>query len=326
MEQNKRLRLAFLLIILTALGVLTPSLMHNSFAGDRFLRGKDNGQAPEKQHMNYNGDERTYYVYVPVRVKPQSGKVPMVMMLHGGGGDGRSAIKMSDFFAKADMEGFIVVYPEGSGRRARSKLKTWNAKHCCGPAMENNVDDVGFFSALIDKLVTEYPVDTKRIYATGMSNGAMMSHRLGAELSNKIAAIAPVVGGMFGDEQYPSHPVSAIIINGKLDESVPIEGGENGGRFADAWDGTLLKPAKYQGEFWAKVNGCGSEPVKQRFNANLYAWRYDCPAGLDVIHYIVEDGGHQYPGGQRGSTLGDKPSNAMNATDVIWAFFSQHHK
>ena len=97
-----------------------------------------------------------------------------------------------------------------------------------GLAMRRRVDDVGFIGALIDKLSIDYPVDPKRIYATGMSNGGMMTHRLGIELADRVAAIAPVVATVFGDEREPTRPVPALMINGMLDKSVPFRGGRAG--------------------------------------------------------------------------------------------------
>src|SRR5690606_38463985 len=171
---------------------------------------------------------RRYVVRVPARVARSNALAPLVIVLHGGGGNASNAETMTGFTRKAEREGFIVVYPEGTAR-GRVPLLTWNAGHCCGYAMEQRVDDVGFITALIDKLQSTHRIDPDRIYVTGMSNGGMMSHRLGIELSHRIAAIGPVVGAVFGDEGRPRAPVSAIMINGMLDESVPYDGGPPGG-------------------------------------------------------------------------------------------------
>jgi polyhydroxybutyrate depolymerase len=229
---------------------------------------------------------------------------------------------MTGFTEKAKQENFIVVYPEGSGRLRRG-LFTWNAGHCCGYAMENKVDDVGFIDTLIDDLSKRYPIDDKRIYVTGMSNGAMMSHRLGIELSHRIAAIAPVVGTLFGDERTPKQPVAALMINGLLDENVPFNGGSGAGRGKDAWDGTPAKPALDQAVFWAKTNGCEVAFAKQD-SATLTHYRYTCPSGHDVELIALKDNGHAWPGGEKGSRRGDKPSESLNATDAIWDFFQRH--
>lgn len=154
-------------------------------------------------------------------------RLPLVLVLHGGGGNAAYAERMTGFTDKARKEGFIVVYPEGTGRQ-EGQLLTWNAGHCCGYAMANRVNDVAFIDALIEKLIEDYVVDPRRIYATGMSNGGMMTHRLGIELSNRFAAIAPVVATLFGDERRPEHPVSAIMFNGHA-----WPGGQAGSRSGD---------------------------------------------------------------------------------------------
>lgn len=95
----------------------------------------------------------------------------------------------------ADRESFIAVYPNGNGRFGK-RLLTWNAGTCCAYLVINNVDDVGFVRALVATLAEKVPIDRRRVYATGLSNGAMMSHRLAAEAADLIAAVAPVAGGM----------------------------------------------------------------------------------------------------------------------------------
>jgi polyhydroxybutyrate depolymerase len=276
-----------------------------------------------KQTLVHDGIERSYVVFVPQSVTQRGGLAPLVMVLHGGGGNADNAERMTGFSDEAEKEGFIVVYPEGTGRFG--KMLTWNAGHCCGYAMKNRVDDVGFISAMIDKLIRDYPVDTRRIYATGMSNGGMMTHRLGIELSNRMAAIAPVVATLFGAEAKPKHPVSALMINGMLDKHVPYQGGPPGGRFSDAWDGTPTKPAQEQAAFWARADGC-MNPPEQKDDSAYVLTQYRCPDGRDVEMYLIKDNGHAWPGGQQGSRMGDKPSTAVNGTDVIWAFFKAHAK
>lgn len=277
------------------------------------------GEVLPRQILIHDGANRTYVVRMPIAVGKNKKRVPLVMVLHGGGGNAEVTERMTGFSAKAENEGFIVVYPEGSSR-FKDKLLTWNAGHCCGYAMGHRVDDVGFIGALIDRLIRDYPVDPRRVYVTGMSNGGMMSHRLGIELSSKLAAIAPVVGTLFGDEQSPAHPVSAIMINGMLDKSVPHEGGPAGGRFAGAWDGTPTQPALAQAEFWARANRCSPDPVQEQ-RGPLMSWHYRCAGGRAVELHLLKDTGHAWPGGLRGSSLGDAPGTTLNATDVIWNFF-----
>lgn len=272
----------------------------------------------------HEGDTRSYVVRAPPGLMELKHKVPLVLVLHGGGGNAEITERMTGFTAKAAKEGFIVVYPEGSSR-FKDKLLTWNAGHCCGYALNNKVDDVGFINALIDKLIKDYPVDPKRVYATGISNGGMMSHRLGIELPQKMAAIAPVVGALFGDEKIPAQSVSALMINGMLDKSVPYQGGAPGGRFPGAWDGTPVKPAVAQTEFWAQANRCAADPALDE-RGPVISRKYSCPGGKAVELLLLKDTGHTWPGGQRGFRSADDPGSSLNATDVIWDFFKTQVK
>jgi polyhydroxybutyrate depolymerase len=191
--------------------------------------------------------------------------------------------------------------------------------------MEQRVDDVAFINTLLDKLIKDFPVDPRRLYVTGISNGGMMTERLGIELAGRFAAIAPVVATLFGDEKKPDTSVSAIIFNGLLDKSVPNQGGLSDGRFANAWDGTPAKPAVDQPVFWANANGCNPQPEKHE-QGTYVRWQYHCPPGRAVEFYLLNDSGHAWPGGQKGGRRGDEPSLSINATDVIWEFFKAHAK
>lgn len=152
-----------------------------------------------------------------------------------------------------------------------------------------------------------------------------MTHSLGIALSNKIAAIAPAIATVFGDEQQPKNPVSAIMINGMLDKAVPYKGGPPGGRFPRAWDGTPAKSALDQAEFWSDANACEKKPLE--FDQTHFIRRkYRCPAGLGVELYLIKDNGHAWPGGERGGPRGDLPSRSLIATDIIWDFFKAHPK
>ena len=120
-----------------------------------------------EHQMLSRGAERSYLTYTP---RSLTEPAPLVIMLHGGGGNSENGLTMSGFNTLAEREGFVAVYPEGSGKR---RFKTWNAGHCCAYALEQHVDDVGFISDLIDRLVAEGVADPSRVYVTGMSNGAM---------------------------------------------------------------------------------------------------------------------------------------------------------
>lgn len=305
------------LVSLGLLAVLATAIS----CGGRANRRAGTGTA-DLQSLRHDGRERTYVVRVPATAIQRDTPVSLVIVLHGGGGNARNAETMTGFTGKATAEGFIVAYPNGTGRR-RDALLTWNARHCCGYAMERRVDDVGFIDTLIGDLLRRYPIDPRRVYVTGMSNGAMMTHRVGITLSARVAAIAPVVGAVFGDEPRPAGQVSAIMINGMLDDMVPYRGGGSGGRFAQAWDGTPTRAAEEQARFWAGANGCSVRADSVDHGGYLVI-RHACPGTLGVALFAVKDNGHAWPGGQKGSRAGDTPSAALDATHIIWEFFESH--
>lgn len=283
--------------------------------------GQRGTPSPPRQTLMHDGIQRTYVVRTPEHGASRSEPLPLVLVLHGGGGNATNAEAMTGFTDKARKEGFIVVYPEGTSRGLG--LLTWNAGHCCGYAMQNRVDDVGFIGALIDRLIKDHRVDPRRVYVTGLSNGGMMTHRLGIELSGRIAAIAPVIAAVFGDEKSPRHPVAAFMINGMLDQSVPPEGGAPGGRFTEAWDGTPTRPALEQASFWARANGCAATPDKTETGRGV-VWRHRCQGVPPVALYLVNDNGHAWPGGKPGTARGDTPTAGLDATGLVWEFFKAH--
>lgn len=283
-------------------------------------RAARRGGADERT-LVHDGRERSYVVRAPRDLS--SGRVPVVLVLHGGGGSAANAERMSGFTALVERERVIVVYPNGSSRLG--PLRTWNAGHCCAYARDQRIDDVGFIAALLDTLEATYPVDRARIYVTGMSNGAMMSHRLARELSHRIAAIAPVVGALFGDEPPPKGPVAMLAFNGARDALIPETGGGEGQAVAGGFGGQRTRPYGEQGAYWARANGCTGAPTESTRGALVHT-RYACPNGRAVELYLVTDNGHAWPGGQAGTRRADPPSRAIDATTAMWAFFVANPK
>jgi len=265
------------------------------------------------------GRQRSYLVHDFSRGR----QAPMVIVLHGGGGNAENAVKMTGFDRIGQREGLIIVYPNGTAARERVPLLTWNAGHCCASAMTTGVDDVAFIGAVIDALVKDGRADPSRVYVTGMSNGAMMAHRLGRELSTKIAGIAPVVGAVFGDERPPVAPVPAFIIVGADDTTVPGAGGSlqvraltGGGTAADH----EVAPAIEQARYWAKANGCGTPTTAKGQGSTVMEWR-DCASAAPVVFHTVARNGHAWPGGVPGRAGASVPTQAFDATEEMWAFF-----
>ncbi len=273
---------------------------------------------------------RTYYLYVSPNLK--TGRpVPLVLMFHGGGGTPKFAEHESKFNELADREGFLVAYPEGLG-------KSWNDGRRVEtiPAQRDNVDDVAFVAALIDDISRIHPVDQRRIYATGISNGAIFSHYLAANLSSRIAAIAPVVGGLAEPLEKsfnPKEPVSVLILNGTKDPLVPYRGG----------DITLLRAKRGRiiateeaARKWAEHNRCEGAPIADAvadknpkdgciLNKLTYG---NCKDGTEVVVYRLDGAGHTWPDGLQylPKLLVGKVCREINGSEVIWEFFKTHVK
>ena len=308
---------SLLLALLTLAGV--AGLLAREAAG--------RGQAidgPVERTIDHDGRTRTYLLHDFGRRVA----APLVIVLHGGGGNAANAVKMSGFDRVAAREGLIAAYPNGTAGRTRGRLLTWNAGHCCASAMDGNVDDIGFIGAIIDTLVSSGRADAARVYVTGMSNGAMMAHRLGRELSSRIAAIAPVVGAVFGDEPPPQAPVPAFIVVGADDQTVPPAGGPLQlrtllvrGRAADR----DVAPAIAQATYWAQHNGCG-EPTWTETKVSRRAEWTKCSSGAPVVFHAVAGNGHAWPGGQAGRAGAAQPTQAFDATEEMWAFFKTQRR
>jgi polyhydroxybutyrate depolymerase len=188
----------------------------------------------------------------------------------------------------------------------------------------NNVNDTGFLSAMIDRLIAERAVDPKLVFATGISNGGMMSYRLGCELAEKIAGIAPVAGALNAEPCQPAAPVSVIAIHGKADGHVRFEGGAPYTR-ADLFP-RVDKSFAYARDFWVKQDACSGAPrVETNGRATSQTWS-DCRNGTAVAFYSIEGEGHTWPGGQMGYAGADRPGQDFSATETIWTFFKAHPK
>jgi polyhydroxybutyrate depolymerase len=282
------------------------------------------GSNPDERTIVHGGRHRTYLVHDFGRGRP----APVVVILHGGGGNAANAVRMTGFDGIAEREGVVAVYPDGTAATERGVLLTWNAGHCCAAAMQNTVDDVGFVAAILDALTAGGKADQSRVYVTGMSNGGMMAHRLGRELSNRVAAIAPVVGAVFGDEPPPAAPVPAFIIVGADDQIVPPSGGPLqlrgllGNRSAADRD---VAPAMAQANYWARHNGCG-EPTRTETPASSSAQWTGCRSGAPVSFRSVKGNGHAWPGGQAGRDGAAIPTTAYAASEEMWKFFRHQRR
>ncbi len=259
---------------------------------------------------------RTYLLHVPPSYVPGT-PMPLIIAMHGGFGWGAQLQNQSKLSVKSNIAGFIVVYPEGV--KGQFGIRTWNAGGCCGYAMTNNIDDVGFIMALLDTLIANYSIDTTRVYATGISNGAFMSYRLACEKSDRIAAIAPVAGSMNVSACNPVRPVPIIHFHSYLDTAVPYQGGIGTGT-----SGHYNPPLDSVFNAWSSYDNCTvqHDTIHDSTDYTQVNWT-NCNCNTAINFYITHDGGHSWPGGTATET-GDSVSTVVNANDLMWTFFQQH--
>jgi polyhydroxybutyrate depolymerase len=281
-----------------------------------------------EHQLNIEGLARAYRLYVPENL-PVGVAVPLVIVFHGGGGTASGVEKLTGFSATADWGKFIVAYPEGIGRH-------WNdgRTDTASRAHRERIDDVGFIAAMIDAIAAEHRIDQRRIYATGISNGAIFSHYLAARLARRITAIAPVVGGIAepSDRRFdPAQPVSVLILQGTDDPLVPFDGGDiawgRRGRIISTRDAVTK---------WVQRDGCaqaaraGSVPDTDPADGCRADWSTwsACRAGSEVTLYTLHGAGHTWPGGAQylPQVLIGKVCRDIDATEIIWNFFRRHAK
>jgi polyhydroxybutyrate depolymerase len=250
--------------------------------------------------------------------------VPLVLNFHPGGGNAAQQEKDSQIGVTADAHGFIVVHPNGTGL-LRERFLSFNAGMCCGYAKDHKVDDVGFVRDMLDDIERTFSIDPKRVYATGYSNGAILSQRLGCELSERIAAIAPVAGPMGIDNCRPVRPVPVLYFHGTADPFAPYEGG-----LKKALVGSEMQQYKSARETiagWVERDRCtGSPQVTLKKGAVTCQTWGRCADDADVTLCTIEGGGHTWPGGQ--TTMSERTLGPLNrdvsASEMIWQFFAKH--
>jgi polyhydroxybutyrate depolymerase len=274
--------------------------------------------AGEPRTLQTGGVTRRYILYLPStwhRGRP----APLVLVFHSGGGRASGIAPHTGFSRLAEREGFVVAYPQGLNGR-------WND----GRGYAATHDDVGFVRALLDTLERELSIDPRRVYATGISNGAMFAYRLACDLPGVFAAVAPVAGAMPADLAPAcahTQPMSVLAFQGTADPLMPYAGGGVARR-----RGRVLS-AERSIAFWATTSGCAAAPVTTeepdrvtdgtRVRRTVYG---ACREGRAVELYTIEGGGHTWPGGPPVGGAVGRVTREVDGTAVIWAFFAEHPK
>lgn len=286
------------------------------------------------RQLPHHGLERSYLLHLPPAASGEA-PLPLVLAFHGGGGNAAGFQEYAGLDAIADREGFAVAYPNGTGRPAfGDRLLTWNSGRCCGWALEQRADDVGFALVVIESAAKLARIDRARVYATGHSNGAMLAYRLAAEAADQIAAIVPVAGAMNLKKPFaPSRPVPVLHIHSTGDPRALYAGGAR-----KSLGGVMIHHEPVLGalQLWEKGNGC-SGAAKELERRAIPAPNGDgeqvavhlaasCPNGAAVELWKLSGVGHGWPGDEPGplpeSVMGPR-SNVISAAEEAWKFFAR---
>lgn len=272
--------------------------------------------------LEHDGLERHLRVYRP---DGHDGPLPLLLVLHGGGGSAGNMewLTANGFDRIADRDGLLVVYPEGIGNSwndGRSDLRA--------EATRRGIDDVAFLRALPAALAERFPVDLTRVYATGISNGGMMSFRLACDAADIFAAVAPVTANLAAELApacAPARPIPIAIVNGTEDPLVPWDGGQI--RVLLARRGEVLSTAATL-DRWRELNNCGdvrTNPFTDDVADDATRLRRHlalCADGTELLLFEIEGGGHTWPGGVQylPQLLVGRTSRELTASEAIWSF------
>jgi len=297
---NSRRVIAAVAIVIT-LPVVLATFKAISFRA----RNRNNG------FLISSGEKREYLLHVP-RIYDRTKPAPLVISMHGAGGWPKQQMNLTGWNRLADSEGFIVVYPSGLGGAGPRVWRVGN----------DYAKDVRFIAELIDRLEAAYNIDPARIYANGFSNGGGMTFVLSCTMSDRIAAV-----GMVGAAQTlpwswctERRAVPMIAFHGTEDRFAFFNGGQS-------WVAPHpFPPVPLWTANWARRNRCAPKPVEAAVAPDVTRREYtECADNAAVVLYIVQGGGHVWPGGgPLPEWFVGSDSRSIDATATMWAFFRAH--
>ncbi|HEX3541288.1 MAG TPA: PHB depolymerase family esterase [Acidimicrobiales bacterium] len=296
MKQRRRLRpLAAITVVVLAAGCST---------GGSTLTQSPAGPSVVHRQLSFAGQTRNYRVYVPTTLDPRR-PAPLVLVMGGVGDTADSMTNATGFDHEAETGNFVVAYAEGINQN-------WAAGFCCSGTRSNTVDDVGYLNHLLDRLEADHKIDAARVYAVGVSAGAMMAYRLGCQDADRIAGVGSVAGAMLLDACQPARPVSVIEIHGTADPLVPYNGG------AVSPPGVATQPVPATTglvQHWAGLDTCPDPATTQTQPPVTTTTWSGCALGTGVRLVTIDGGGHTWYATGFGAVNG-----SIDATHAIWSF------
>lgn len=305
-----------------ALSLLLPAAHAQETLRDRLKQRMEQRRADAQgglQELQVQG--RKVLVHLP-RGFDATRPAPLVLAFHGGGGHAEHMAEHYGLTQKADAAGFVVAFPNGYSKLPGGRFATWNAGGCCGDARDRGSDDVGFARAVVAAVQARYKTDPARVFATGMSNGGMLAHRLACEAADVFRAVAAVAGTDATANCTPSRPIAVLHIHARDDTHVLFNGGAGPDAFRDTSKVMAFISVPQTVARWVQRDSCTAPPQRTLDKPGAYCETYrGCAGDVQVQLCVTETGGHSWPGSgaqRRGKAAA---STALDANDVIWRFF-----
>ena len=284
--------------------------------------------AAEIQNLSVQaeGHKWTYHLYVPDRVR--AAKVPLVVVFHGAGGNGRAYLEKNGWLGQSEQAGFAVAAPDGLPAlpywpaNFQINPRLWNSGQLKPGSPRGKIDDMAFVTAMLGDIEQRVQIDSKRVFATGHSNGAGMTFMVGSKLSKRFAALATVMGQNSTTNAQPERALPTLVLLGTSDPLNPMEGGTR----KLPWGKSTVPPPMQGIDAWSKAMGCSATAQLERDDDVVLEKRYGtCRDGATVTVLLIKGQGHAWPGGQDSglpeSVLGPNTTR-INATREIWSFFA----
>lgn len=261
---------------------------------------------------------RWYLIELPAN--PQG--APLILALHGGGGDPTQFATASGLARAATRAGFAVAFPAGSGRRDE-RLLTWNGGYCCGFAARRGVDDIGFLKQVIADAAGRYGVDSSAVYLTGMSNGSILAETFAAKNPALVRAVAGVSGTMDARRIRVQGQVPTLIIHGTADKMVPYEGGQGDTSLTRTDFASVASVVKAFLAPWGATVAT-SRTIDAKDDGTSVVITDHARDGRVVLRLMtVKGGAHHWPGGRK-ARLAEGKTQEVDANTEILRFFAAH--
>lgn len=285
------------------------------------------GPGAYRMQLDSDGTTREYIAYLPESFD-ENLAYPVVFVFHGGGGQAETTFENNNWQEKADDEQFITIFPEGSREdpdepaNFNGNPQSWNdgsGRSAIG-AVQRDADDIQFIEELIDDLQTRFNINPNNLFATGFSNGASMSFRIGRELPHHFTAIAPVAGSDWLPEVQPETPPDLLYITGTEDPLNPFDGGNV--YLGQQFIGTK-PPVEEMILEWSELHNC-SNNASTEIESNIRTYSYGCGESPKPVKMLALVGhGHHWPGSTSllpAFIVGPNATD-LDATETIWTFF-----